>query len=101
MEELRSVTRAPRQGPVVLVHHLFVPCGDIIGARGEDPILALSLHLSSQTELQLFHSLGDLRLEPVQLSQVEVDILTVQLPQSTDDVAELLLVQVNVFEEAL
>ena len=100
-EEFRSVTGAPRQSPVVLLDQALEACWDIIRTGNEDPILPLSLQLSSQAELQLFQSLDDLRLDPVQLSQVQVDILTVQPPQGINNVAEFLLVQVHVLEEAL
>ena len=59
-EELRLVTRAPRQGPVVLLDQAPEAGGDLIRAGDEDPILPLSLQLSPQGELQLLQSLDDL-----------------------------------------
>ena len=98
---LRSVTGGPRQRPVVLLDQAPEACGDLIGAGDEDAILPLSLQLSPQAELQLLQSFDDLRLEPIQLSQVQVDVLAVQLPQSIDHLAQLLLVQILILENTL
>ena len=98
---LLSVTRGPRQRAIVLVHQVAEARGDLVGAGHEDPILPLSFQLSPQGELQPSQSLDDLSLEPVQLGHVQIHILTVQLPQSRDHFAELLLIQILLFEELL
>ena len=98
---LGSVTRGPRQRPVVLLNQASEACGDLIGTGDEDPILVLSLQLSSQAELQLLQPLDDLRLEAIQFGQVQVNILAVQLPQSSDHLVQLLLVQILLLENTL
>ena len=99
--KLRSVIRRPRQGPIVFLDQAPEACWDFVRAGDEDPVFPLALQLAPQAELQLLESLDDLRLEPIQLSQVQVDVLTVQLPQGSDHLAELLLVQILLFEDAL
>jgi len=49
----------------------------------------------------LFQPLDDLRLEAIQFGQVQVNVLAVQLPQSSDHLAQLLLVEILLLENTL